>query len=208
MPAVLAPRRIPRPQIRPRLAWLLLGAVLARGRRTVTSWIRAAGLTTQFRPCYTTVAAAGKKAKDSLRPPGLQGSQALGRRPSEPHVGTRRLDDSSGTGGLSREPASITTRLPARRVRHIFTATSGWYSGSWRSIPCGESSRCRFWLGCTSERRTCPRSTRNIGPGSKPSWRRLPSCYDGALRAQVPGQATADRFDLASAPTGLRLAKK
>jgi hypothetical protein len=46
----------------PRLALLLLGAVLARGRRTVTSWIRAAGLSDQFRPCYTAVAAAGKKA--------------------------------------------------------------------------------------------------------------------------------------------------
>ena len=28
----------------PRLALLFLGAILARGRRTVTSWIRAAGL--------------------------------------------------------------------------------------------------------------------------------------------------------------------
>ncbi len=46
----------------PRLILLFLGAVLARGRRTVTSWIRAAGLSDQFRPCYTTVAAAGKKA--------------------------------------------------------------------------------------------------------------------------------------------------
>ena len=46
----------------PRLAWLLVGAVLARGRRTVTSWIRAAKLSDQFRPCYTTVAAAGKQA--------------------------------------------------------------------------------------------------------------------------------------------------
>ena len=45
-----------------RLACLLLGAVLARGRRTVTAWIRAAGLSRQFRPCYTTVAAAGKQA--------------------------------------------------------------------------------------------------------------------------------------------------
>jgi hypothetical protein len=44
-----------------RLAWLFVGAVLARGRRTVTSWIRAAGLSTEFRPCYTTVAAAGKR---------------------------------------------------------------------------------------------------------------------------------------------------
>jgi hypothetical protein len=46
----------------PRLALLFLGAVLALGRRTVTSWIRAAGLSDQFRPCYTAVAAAGKKA--------------------------------------------------------------------------------------------------------------------------------------------------
>jgi hypothetical protein len=46
----------------PRLALLFLGAVLARGRRTVTSWIRAAKLSDQFRPCYTAVAAAGKKA--------------------------------------------------------------------------------------------------------------------------------------------------
>jgi hypothetical protein len=44
---------------------LFLGAVLARGRRTVTSWIRAAQLSDQFRPCYTAVAAAGKKA-DSI----------------------------------------------------------------------------------------------------------------------------------------------
>ena len=47
----------------PRLALLLLGAVLARGRRTVTSWIRAAGLSNQFQSCYTAVAAAGKRAE-------------------------------------------------------------------------------------------------------------------------------------------------
>lgn len=46
----------------PRRAWLLVGAILARGRRTVTSWIRAAGLSGEYRPCYTTVAAAGKRA--------------------------------------------------------------------------------------------------------------------------------------------------
>src|SRR3954469_24497159 len=46
----------------PRLALLLLGAVLARGRRTVTTWIRAARLSDEFRPCYTAVAAAGKRA--------------------------------------------------------------------------------------------------------------------------------------------------
>ena len=52
----------------PRLALLFLGAVLARGRRTVTSWIRAAKLSDQFRPCYTAVAAAGKGADRIARP--------------------------------------------------------------------------------------------------------------------------------------------
>jgi hypothetical protein len=47
----------------PRLALLFLGAVLARGRRTVTSWIRAAGLSHKFQHCYTAVAATGKKAE-------------------------------------------------------------------------------------------------------------------------------------------------
>jgi hypothetical protein len=46
----------------PRLARLFLGAVLARGRRTVTTWIRAAKLSDRFRSCYTAVAAAGRRA--------------------------------------------------------------------------------------------------------------------------------------------------
>src|SRR3954451_12734413 len=46
----------------PRLALLFLGAVLARGRRNVTTWIRAAKLSDQFQPCYIAVAAAGKRA--------------------------------------------------------------------------------------------------------------------------------------------------
>ncbi len=49
------------PRSAPRLAWLLVGAVLARGRRTVTGWIRAAGLSSEYRPCYTAVSAAGKR---------------------------------------------------------------------------------------------------------------------------------------------------
>ncbi len=46
----------------PRLVLLFLGAVPARGRRTVTSWIRAAGLSGEFRPCYTAIPATGKHA--------------------------------------------------------------------------------------------------------------------------------------------------
>src|SRR5476649_1224120 len=45
----------------PRLIRLFLGAVLAVGRRTVTCWLRAAGVTHDFRPSYTTVAAVAKR---------------------------------------------------------------------------------------------------------------------------------------------------
>ena len=45
-------------------AWFLFvrGGEPTYRRRTVTSWIRAAGLSGEYRPCYTTVAAAGKRA--------------------------------------------------------------------------------------------------------------------------------------------------
>src|SRR3954462_5960095 len=46
----------------PRLALLFLGAVLARGRRAVTTWIRAAKLSGRYQSCYVAVAAAGKRA--------------------------------------------------------------------------------------------------------------------------------------------------
>ncbi|VTR92469.1 transposase : Uncharacterized protein OS=Singulisphaera acidiphila (strain ATCC BAA-1392 / DSM 18658 / VKM B-2454 / MOB10) GN=Sinac_2157 PE=4 SV=1: DDE_5 [Gemmata massiliana] len=49
------------PRSAPRLAWPFVGVVLARGRRTVTNWIRAAGLSAEYRPCYTAVAAAGSR---------------------------------------------------------------------------------------------------------------------------------------------------
>lgn len=46
-----------------RLASLFVGAVLAGGRRTVTTWSRAVGLGGRFRSCYIAVAAAGKRAE-------------------------------------------------------------------------------------------------------------------------------------------------
>ncbi len=45
-----------------RLILLFVGAVLARGRRTVTTWIRAAGLSGRFQSCYATVTTAGREA--------------------------------------------------------------------------------------------------------------------------------------------------
>jgi hypothetical protein len=47
-----------------RLPLLLLGALFARGRRTVTAWFRAAGITTDFRQAYVTVCAVGRSTPD------------------------------------------------------------------------------------------------------------------------------------------------
>jgi len=45
-----------------RLPLLLVGILFATGRRTVTSWLRAAGITTDYRNGYTTVCAVGREA--------------------------------------------------------------------------------------------------------------------------------------------------
>jgi hypothetical protein len=47
-----------------RLPLLLLGILFARDRRTVTSWFRAAGISDDFRPGYTTVCAVGRRFED------------------------------------------------------------------------------------------------------------------------------------------------
>ena len=48
-----------------RLPLLLAGVLFARGRRTVTSWFRAAGIRDEFRQSYVTVCAVGRAA-DSM----------------------------------------------------------------------------------------------------------------------------------------------
>jgi hypothetical protein len=48
----------------PRLFLLLQGALFARGRRTITSWFRAAAITDEFRPAYGALWAAGRRACD------------------------------------------------------------------------------------------------------------------------------------------------
>jgi DDE superfamily endonuclease len=47
----------------PRLFTLFCGALFARGRRTVTSWFRAAGVTSDYRPAYNALWAAGRHAQ-------------------------------------------------------------------------------------------------------------------------------------------------
>jgi hypothetical protein len=51
------------PRSAPRLLQLLGGALFARGRRTVTAWFRACGITTEFRPAYNALWATGRQAQ-------------------------------------------------------------------------------------------------------------------------------------------------
>jgi DDE superfamily endonuclease len=51
------------PRSAPRLLLLLCGALFARGRRTVTSWFRAAGITDDFRRGYNALWAVGRRAE-------------------------------------------------------------------------------------------------------------------------------------------------
>lgn len=46
----------------PRLKLLFVGALFAKGRRTVTSWFRAAGIGADFRPAYNALFAAGRRS--------------------------------------------------------------------------------------------------------------------------------------------------
>jgi DDE superfamily endonuclease len=113
----------------PRLALLFLGAALARGRRTVTSWIRAAGLSDQFRSCYTAVAAAGKKAETiaaylvtAVVKPLLSGVErltlALDDTPTQryrPHVQGASVHHNSTPGPAGSRPTSTATSSSSSR---------------------------------------------------------------------------------------------
>src|SRR5262249_52276659 len=86
-----------------RLPRLLRGLLFARGRRTVTSWFRAAGIATDFRPAYTRVCA-GARATNHLAISAL--------RAVEPVLGSGRLrvaidDTQTGRYGRCVEGAGI-----------------------------------------------------------------------------------------------------
>src|SRR3954466_3502279 len=127
----------------PRLALLFLGAVLARGRRTVTTWIRAARLSGQYQSCYVAVAAAGKRADRIARRlltevarPLLKGDTRL----------TLALDDTpTQRYGPHVQGASTTTRPPARPAPPTSMGMSSWFSACSSPIRPGARSPYRCW---------------------------------------------------------------
>ena len=156
----------------PRLAFLFFGAGFARGRQTVTTWIKAAKLSGQYQRCYVAVAAVGKRADliarrlltEVIRPL-LKGTTRL----------ALALDDTPNKryGPHVQGPACITTRPPTRPgpAHPTSMAMSSWSWPCWWPIRRGESSPCRCWPGSTSARKTCRASTRGTGRNSEPSWR-------------------------------------
>src|SRR5947209_6372599 len=52
---------------RERFTALVGGALFARGRRTVTSWLRAAGITTDFKPCYWLLSSLARRTDELAR---------------------------------------------------------------------------------------------------------------------------------------------
>ena len=167
----------------PRLALLFLGAVLARGRRTVTSWIRAAGLSDQFRPCYTAVAAAGKQADRIAARLVLRGGQAAGGRGRAADARPGRHPDRSGTGRTSRGPASTTTRPPARPARPFVYGHVWVVLGLLATHPAwGVDRPAAAGPAVRPQEGPAAASTRSTGRRSGPSWSWPSSCCGGPSR--------------------------
>jgi hypothetical protein len=104
---------------------LLGGALFARGRRTVTSWLRAAGVADEFRPTYALLATLGRRVESLAT--GLLVRVLLPRLAAGRPRLLFGLDDTPTKryGPRVEGPASTTTRRPARPAPGSFTATSG-----------------------------------------------------------------------------------
>ena len=115
-----------------RLPAILCGILFAKGRRTVTSWFRPAGATTDFRNPCTAANSVGRKTRWLAR----HALDAV-----RPLLGKRRLlvaiDDTppSGTAPRSRGPASTATPAPALPANASCTATSSSPWPPWPAIP-------------------------------------------------------------------------
>ena len=180
----------------PRLALLFLGAVLARGQRTVTSWIRAAKLSDQFRPCYTAVAAAGKRADRIARRlltevvrPLLKGATRLTLALDD--TPTKRYGPLVQGAGVHHNPTPGPAGSPYV-YGHVFVVLALLVNHkTWARSP------CRCWPGSMSARRICRASIRSTGRSSAPSWNWPSSCSDGPSRGWRPIRRQADKVSQA-----------
>jgi DDE superfamily endonuclease len=150
-----------------RLPRLLCGLLFARGRRTVTSWFRAAGITDEFRPAYATVCAAGRHTRSMA----VTTLSAV-----EPLLGRGRLrvaldDTPTPRYGPEVEGAGVpTTPAGAPPAPSTSTATSGSPSPPWPATPPGAPSPCPCGPSCTSAGPTWATCPPGAAAPSAPSW--------------------------------------
>src|SRR5271157_3041581 len=137
-----------------RFVQLCTGLLFARGRRTVTSWLRGCAAGRDYKRYYYLLGSIGRKT------PAIAGAllrilrkRLPGDGPGTPLVFA--IDDSPTKryGPTSRALASITTPLRDRPGPSSSTATSGSVWPAWSDTRSGERLPCRFSRTCTSEPR-------------------------------------------------------
>ena len=149
----------------PRLLRLFLGAVLAAGRRTVTCWLRAAGIRHDFRSAYTAVAAVAKhtdlmaaRLACSVLKPLLAGTDRLLLGIDD--TPTPRYGPEVEGAGVHHNPTPGPAGSP-----HVYGHV--WVdSVCWSDTLAGALSPYRCWLAFTSARPPC----RGLAPDHRPSF--------------------------------------
>lgn len=134
------------------LAWRLLplvaGMVLASGRGTVASWLRAGNLGLDFKAFNYFLGSLGRRTE------WIAGQLLclLAERLPLGDVLVFALDDTppSVPVRMSRVPAFTTTRHPGQRIRSSPMTTSGSRSLGWSNTRAGESLACHCVPSCTS----------------------------------------------------------
>ena len=152
-----------------RLPVLLIGMLFAGGRRTVTTWLRAAGVSDDFQDYYYFLAALGRKTKSVATQ--LIAARAADAPPARASaVGDRRFAHQAVRAeSRGRRRPSQPDPGPGRPAV-LCMVTSGSRFRSPCVIRSGGRWRCRCGPCSTSARRRWPRSPEGVvGSGSPPS---------------------------------------
>jgi hypothetical protein len=129
-----------------RLHLVMMGILFAKGRKTITSWLRAAGIVRQYKAFYYFIGAMGGKTETIAT---VLFEIMIGRIFQKQNRVLMAIDDTATTRyGPKVEGAG--PQLPPM-VPSLSTATSGSSSRPWFVTNIGGPSPCPCWQKCTSE---------------------------------------------------------
>jgi len=156
-----------------RLLPLVSGMLFARGRRTVTSWLRGAGIDTAFPAYYYLLGSLGRKADQiagvllrlalPLVTPGERVLLGIDDTP------TKRYGPKVQGAGIHHNPT------PGPADQQFLYGPSGSRSPCWCAIHCGTASACRCARCCTCGRKMSRRCRPAPALPFVPSWRWPPT---------------------------------